>query len=325
MHKNNLLETVKKPHLVIIFTLLTLLFFTFGEILVRTNKNVCQNFDENRSTIDNFVCIEIENPPIMFKVTPNGGKEQIFYIVSNSNNQYLVKLPLYLYNKIMQEYENDKENFKYKIEGTTHQIYDSLKRASIKTYNREYNDNLINITNYDKYFGGTYIDSGESPTINIKLIFNLLGTFFLIIDIIIILSYIITRKNLQSAIKKYGKEELERQLNDKNTISYLKVGVYLTDKNIISTSTGFKVVPFSDIYWMYILKRKTKGITVGKDLMVCLKNKKTFSLASTFKDNDLIEIMQTIYQKNNSILLDYTNENIKKYKEFIKSKRKDVE
>ncbi len=324
MNRNNLLETVKKPYLVIVLIILTLLFFSLGEILVRTNKKVCQDFDEDRSSIDNFVCIEIENPPIMFKVTPNGGKEQLFYIVSNSSEQYLVKLPLYLHNDIMEEYEKDKENFKYKIEGTTYKIYDSLKRASIKTYNKEFNENIINFTNYNEYFGHTYIDSGESPTIIIRVIFYLIGTFFLIISVAVIIAYINTRKNLKLAIKKYGKEELERQLNDSKTISYPKPGIYLTDKYIISNSTDFKVVPYQDIYWMYILKKKTNGITVGTYLTVCTKNKKTLLLAYMYKDKILIEIMQRIYEKNNSILLDYTNENLKKYKEFIKNRKKEM-
>lgn len=180
MKKNNLLEPSKKSYLIIIFTVIALSFFAFGEILVRTNHKKCQNFDEDKNTVDNFVCIEITKPPVMFEVTPNGSKKQLFYLAQNDKNQYIVKLPLYLYNDIMKEYENNQENFKYKIEGTTYKIYDSLKIVSTKVYNEEQNQKIINITNYSDYFGGTYIDSGESPNFDIKLVFNLLGVFSLL-------------------------------------------------------------------------------------------------------------------------------------------------
>ena len=136
MKKNNLLEPSKKSYLIIIFTIIALSFFLLGEILVRTNNKKCQNFDEDKNTVDNFVCIEITKPPMMFEVFPMGQEKQIFYIVGNANNQYVVKLPLYLHDKIMRNYKKDSENFKYKIEGTTTKIYDSLKNALIKTYNK---------------------------------------------------------------------------------------------------------------------------------------------------------------------------------------------
>ena len=322
MNKNNLLENSKNTYLIIIFTIIALSFFALGEILVRTNHKKCQNFDEDKNTVANFVCMEITKPPVMFEVTPNGGKKQLFYLVENDENQYLVKLPLYLYNDIMKEYEANQENFKYKIEGTTYKIYDSLKISSTKVYNNEHNQTIINIVNYSDYFGGTYIDSDKSPNFDIKLVFNLLGAFFLAIDIILICGSIFASKNIKLAINKYGKENLERELNDSRTISYTKEGIYLTNKYVISNAFGLKVIPYEDIYWMYILKRKTKGITIGKDLIACTKNKKTFSIATTNKVDILLEIINKICEKNNLILVDYTNENLKKYKEFIKSKEK---
>lgn len=322
MKKNNLLEPSKKSYLIIIFTIIALSFFLLGEILVRTNNKKCQNFDEDKNTVDNFVCIEITKPPMMFEVFPMGQEKQIFYIVGNANNQYVVKLPLYLHDKIMRNYKKDSENFKYKIEGTTTKIYDSLKNALIKTYNKEHKDNQIDSKNYNDYFGGTYIDGGKSPNFDIKLIFNLLGAFFLTIDIILICGNIFASKNIKSAINKYGKENLERELNDSRTISYTKEGIYLTNKYVISNAFGFKVISYEDIYWVYILKRKTKGITIGKDLIACTKNKKTFSIATTNKIEILMEIISKICEKNNTVLVDYTNENLKKYKELIKSKEK---
>ncbi|MDE6141704.1 MAG: hypothetical protein K2G03_03780, partial [Bacilli bacterium] len=107
-----------------------------------------------------------------------------------------------------------------------------------------------------------------------------------------------------------------------DTIAIPKAGVYLTKNYIISNSTGFKVVDYKDILWVYILKQKNHGITVGNHLMVYQKNGKGDTLAIMVKADKLEELIPEIQKKNKKVLVGYTTDNQKKYREMVKENNK---
>ena len=317
---NNILKSYKNNNIIIIFSIITLIFFSLGFVLAKNKEKECQKFLDNKITSNQYVYIEITEPPIPFKVISNGSSSQNFYILSNSKNYYLAKMSLSTYTKLMTSYKKNKDDFSFKFEGTTKNIYETLKKTSIKVLNEINQEELLTNSNYDDYVGKFYIDGFQNPSFDIKLIFYLLGTFFLVLTIILLIEYFNTARNLKKILQKYSREELEKELSDKNTVSYIKLGTYFTRKYLISNVSDFKVIPYQDICWTYILKSKTKGITIGRQVMIRTKDNKIYSIAFSQNEKLLREIIKKIYEKNNNILIDFTNDNLKKYKKMIKIK-----
>ncbi len=318
--QNNILKSYKNNNIIVIFSIITLLFFSLGFILAKNKEKECQKFLDNKITSNQYVYIEITKPPIPFKVTLNGSSSQNFYILSNSKHYYIAKMSLHTYTKLMTNYKKNKEDFSFKFEGTTKNIYETLKKTSIKVLNETNQEELLTNSNYDNYIGEFYIDGFQNPSFDIKLIFYLLGTFFFVLTIILLIEYFNASRNLKKILQKYSREELEKELGDKSTISYRESGTYFTRKYLISNVSGFKVIPYQDICWTYILKSKTKGVTIGKQVMIRTKDNKIYSIAFSQNEKLLREIIKKIYEKNNNILIDFTNDNLEKYKEMIKIK-----
>lgn len=312
MYSKDILEPIKKNKLIFIFMFIAIISFVLGYSYSKKVRLECKNLDDYPNAINEHVCVTINTLPIMFKIVPNGSKQQTFYVVENNSNKYIVKMTLNTYTQLMIKYKKNKENFQFQIEGKSKKIYDSLRDSSIKIYNNEKNDHLINKTNYEEYFNSVYIDGTDNPSFNIKIPFYLIGSFFLVLTIILLIEYISSVFNLKKAIKKYGKEELEYELNNSSTISYKSIGIYLTPKYIISNLSCFRVIPYQDIYWLYITESKNKGIVIGHHLMVGTK-KGRFSIVFVRDNKILEEIIKKIFKINQSILIGNTKENLLKY------------
>jgi hypothetical protein len=102
------------------------------------------------------------------------------------------------------------------------------------------------------------------------------------------------------------------ELESEQTVCYKENNLYLTEHYVVVLSTGFKIIKYSDIVWMYNTDTNTAGQS-GRQLIVYTKDNKTRTILTTqFGKNQKInsEVMNFISGKNSIILKGYTPENI---------------
>ncbi len=321
---SDILRKNKNVKSLIIFLIVTGISFILAFSVPNAIGTTGKNYLDNNKEVYEEVYLEIDSKPIEFK-TYNDGKMRNFYIVSNKDKYFIVKLSAKQYETILKEIEKQKDDFKFKIEGKTNAIFTNLEDSSMKAFNDLKEEKIITHDNYDEYLGTTYIDAGDNTKGLIKAMLFGLGGFLAVIDVIMIIGYIYGNKTYKKVILDYGEEELVKELDDKDTIALPQAGIYLTRKYIISNSMGFKVVDYKDVLWVYILKQRNHGILVGSHLMVYKKDGKGDTLATMRKPEKLEKLIPGIASKNKKILVGYTSENNKKYKELVKENKKSGE
>lgn len=318
---SEILKKTKNTKPLIIFLIVTVVLMVLAFLVPNMMGVGGKNFVDNRNSLYESVYLEIDSKPIEFKSYYDGNISS-FYLVSNGETNYIVKMSDKQYDVIVNEYEKNSKDFKFTLEGKSYSIFTNLQESSKEKYNELNEEKVITSDNYVEYFGTTYLDAGDNTKGLVKAMLFGFGVFFLVIDIIMVIGYTYGTKTFKKVIQDYGEEELVKELDDKDTIALPKAGIYLTKKYIISNSMGFKVVDYKDILWVYILKQKNHGITVGNHLMVYQNNGKGDTLATMVKPEKLEELIPEIQKKNKKILVGYTNENQKKYKELVKDNSK---
>ncbi len=85
---------------------------------------------------------------------------------------------------------------------------------------------------------------------------------------------------------------------------------------------GLEILKYDDIVWTYYEDRRYNFVSIGKYLIARTKDKKAHQIAYTFRKVDLlIEIMNKMHEKNDKMMVGFTNENQKAYKELTKKKK----
>lgn len=320
MNKKNILETTQKPYIVILFTVLTLIFFllsyTFSQILLAEGKS----FDNDRNTIYTTVHIDITSLPIAFETFAKG-KNETFYITGNGVNMYIVKLDKKQYQKIREEYENNPTDFIYHIVGRTDRIFANLENSSQSAYNDAKGEVIITSSNYEEYFGQAYIDGTENAGIGVGVLFSTLGYVCMVATLFSAIEYVHAVIKLRQAINEHGKEKLAEQLNDPQTLAYPNAGAYLTKQFLISNSVDFKVVSYDDIFWIYILNKRLNFISIGKYIMVATMDGKRQPVVYSKNQKVLEEIMSKLYEKNPAVRLGYSKDNQQSYSDYLSQNR----
>ena len=134
---------------------------------------------------------------------------------------------------------------------------------------------------------------------------------------------------INSAIKKLSDSELEKiekELDDKETFHYEKAHLILTKNYIISLVGKPLFINYKDVVWIYEYRLKQYGITTNKSLMAMTIDGKIKALLQvdgvTKKSKSIIEeVVETIYAKNDKILVGYTSDNRKKANEIVKENK----
>lgn len=314
MKQKNVLETTKRPYGIILFAALTFAFLLLAFIFSKMSLVEGRSFDDDKNAIYTTVNIDITSLPIAFETIAKGENET-FYI---ADNKYILKLNKNQYKKIEEEYEKSNADFKYHIVGRTYPIFDNLEKASQNVYNDNKREELITSSNYEEYFGQAYIDGTENMGMIVGGVFSILGCVMAVVVLICIIEYIHTIIKLNRAIKEYGEEKLEAQLNDSETLSYQKVGAYLAKQYLISNSVDFKVISYDNIFWMYLLNKRMNFISIGIFIMVATKDGKCQPVVCDRNKKMLEEIMIEICEKNPAIRLGYTKENKNSFRDYLR-------
>lgn len=275
-------------------------------------------FDEDRSATYKQVYIEITELPVQLEMN---GKE-LYYLGCNEESVYIFKLSQKQYEAIRTAYERDGDAFRYRIEGKTFLIFTNMEDASRQAYNDNVGSKLITSDNYEEYFGQNYIDAteGSAGTV-IATVCYILACLLALISVFLLLEYIHGVHRIRTVVAEYGREELERQINAPTSATYPKAGICLAENYIISSAQGFDVIPYSEICWVYILKKRLNLITITQVVTAATVNGKLLSIAAAFDEKTLQEVICSIHTRQPSILVGYTPENRRKYSEYLKSRR----
>lgn len=263
-----------------------------------------------------YATVTIDSVPILFATNDY----ENYYIVMDTNNyMYLSRLTDDTYNKLEKEYSTNK-SINYTLTGYLYNAPEELQKLAMDIYNEEMGEEIITKYNYHTYFGSTYLDETNNPNANDTLL--AIGFILIIVSIIIFIVYLVNVIKTKKTYKKYSKEELTTILQESTTIAYPKAKIYLTSKYIISTSSGITVTKYEDLVWMYIQRRTYNFINIGTNLLGRTNNNKVVNLAVTYRNNYLLEeIISEIEKHNQNILIGYTKENSKAYRETVKNKK----
>lgn len=276
------------------------------------------SLDEDRVTVYKMVCIEITELPVKLEMK---SKER-YYLGRGEESAYVILLSQKQIDAIKAAYERDGENFRYSIEGKTRGIFDNLQKASTQAYNEAAGSELITEVNYPEYFGETYVDAteGSAGTV-ISAVCYMLAALFTFIALMVLSEYFHGVHRIKKVISEYGREELERQINAPTSVVYPKAGVCLAEKYIITSAQGFDVVPYDEICWIYILKRRLNFVTITQIVTAATKSGRLVSVAAAYNEKLLQEVIGGIYAKHPSVWVGYTPENRKKYAAYLNSRR----
>lgn len=281
------------------------------------NDLISKNEDEEGQ----LVKLEIADLPYLFASEEiNNTTRKYYFAFDEYNYMYVIRITDDTYNKMEEQYNANSENFKYVLKGYIYDDPSELKNLAISSYNKNISEDVekLTLSNFRNYLGNTYLDETVTPTSNTVTTLTGIGIVVIIFSLIFIIIYVSQLARLKSTLKKYDIEELKNELSNTDIEEFDKQSIYLTDKYIISTLNGLDVLEYKDILWMYNEKRRQNGILLGIWIIVCTADKKRIQIASSKKEDILIQIMEKIKEKNNDILLGFTSENNKAYKELVK-------
>lgn len=316
----------KKKSLIIglIFLVITMILIGIGTYLDRDRNLTPKDFHEliynNKDIEKEYVKINLAYPPFSFAIKND---TLTFYFVSDIDNYlYIARLTEETYKKIDELYEQNPDDFNYQLEGYIYTIPEDIKPFAVKTYNEVYEEEILTLANLEEYVGNTYLDETITPytqQVSIVIICGVVSAFLTLVFLIVgTVNFIKTKKKLKSI----DIDELKSALAKATTVEYPKIGIYLTDQYLISNSNSLTILKYEDILWLYNEKRRVNGVYVGTYLKGVTNKKKTLILGYTRKQVETLEeIMQKVYEKNKEVMIGFTGENQKKYKEFKKRKK----
>ena len=268
-----------------------------------------------------FVNLTVIEVPYRFAEYDSDTTSPKYYFLMDENYLYIGYLDYGTYLTLNQE---DIQKNPITIQGFTKVIPDDVIDIAIEVYNEELGEEFLTRDNYKSYIGEICIDTTSDLGDNVLQM--ILGALFLVVAII----YFIIYYSRNRKIKKIQKdtmlwEEVKTELTSSETIDYPKFGLYLTPRYIIDGFSGFIMMSYADIVWVYLYEHKYNGVTNNRYLIVVTKDKKKITVAglagfhSKSKDTYL-EIMKQLYEKNPNMLVGYTKENQKRVKDLYQIK-----
>ena len=160
------------------------------------------------------------------------------------------------------------------------------------------------------YFFNEKIDGG------LEIVFILLIVATVILSLCLI-SRLLSNNRLKKAIVNYP--DIDKELDNPNTIVFEKYGFYFTNKYFI-TSKNFNIFKYSDILWLYYNDRKNKKMVIGKDIVIGLYNGNIYNLWTVnIKDINILKKIEKVFKnKVENIIIGLNDKNKKKYDSLIK-------
>ncbi|MDE5539964.1 MAG: hypothetical protein K2J20_05710, partial [Bacilli bacterium] len=222
---------------------------------------------EQKNAVDIKANLKIAFEPYTF-AKYNDEANRAFYIVYDGEYYYIAYMTDRDYDKLKEVKDIDKNP--QTVYGVTKKIDSKIKKLALEAYNEAVKEeNKITYSDFEKYFGGVYLDMTEESATGTVLI--LVGAISALCSFSFLIVYASRTLINSKALKKISDEELEKiekELDDKETFHYEKAHLILTKNYIISLTGKLLVLSYKDILWMYEHRLRQYGITTQKSLMV---------------------------------------------------------
>lgn len=162
----------------------------------------------------------------------------------------------------------------------------SLRGALNNSLNNIFNEQIANNDNFDKVFGGYYLDTVVEVENNTIKLF-VLDAFLIIIVLMCLYINKRIRKNVDRSLnelKEKGKlEEVKKEFEGEQLISYKKLKVYLSPNYIFSYCAGFDIINFKDIEQVTVSKRVFGSTNKNKYIIITTKDNIEYYIAPISK------------------------------------------
>ena len=247
-----------------------------------------------------------------------------FYLIRDNDYMYVAYMSDYDYEHLKDEtlYTDNKTE---RVIGVSALVPTEVKKLAIETVKELWPDEEITLADYEYYFGNIYLDM-TSDAVDVAFwqnflafIFGLCGTTFIIIGLI-------NKKRFLKNINKLSledKKKIDAETLDKDAFYYANIHLYLTPNYIILMNNTFKVIPYSSLLWLYTYEQRVNGIKSTKSIIAISDDGKTNNIATipalTKKYMEIFEeVFTTISNKNEEMLIGYTNENCQIMHDILK-------
>jgi len=284
--------------------LIILILFIFSNY---ENNNVKEPVDyysiveKHSQTKDTYVKIRITDIVIL--------EDMYCWIKDEKDNTLIALLSKETINKIIEEYKTKGEEFFYDIEGYIRHDITDWNEAKIQIY-LEKNNLISPKENYRQLLEKGVFSEGGSSSSSWIFLFGMLAILFIFSGLVFGLGYWEEIKLIKKSTKMFKCDEIIQELRKKTTKIFEPQNIYLTEEYIVSLQNYLDIIKYQDIFWIYTIK----GIENTR-LVAATANGEVI-IASAYKEERLDRIIEIIKEKNEKILLGYTKENRKKYKEY---------
>lgn len=242
----------------------------------------------------------------------NSSVEKYYILYDSYDYMYVAKLSNKKYDEIMKQYNSNPNNFSYELTGYTYETPSELKNIIIDEFNKSYEDSNINSSNFERYFGTTYLDDSYTKYTPILAIIEVSIGILMVCSLIYLFKFIVSLINTNKNLSKFNISDIDTDflLGYKE---YKKVKIYLSSKYLISTYKGLHIYSISDIFWTYLDENNSTNKKVF--LVIVNRNREKYNCKkiSSLKTDEYINLINEISKMNPNILIGYTYENIEKY------------
>ena len=269
-----------------------------------------------------FVYVKIADVPYL--VAEETTEHSEYYIVFDEDDyMYVALLTKSTYNAICNAYENDPDDFTYTVAGMTEETDEDLRDIIIEIFNETYDDLSLDSSNYENYFGATYLNEStltpHKTTVAVAELCLIAAAIVGVLNLLVIIKGLI---NTKRSLKTADKAELEDELSQVRVIEYPKAKILLLNRYFVSMNVGMIANRYSDIAWVYVSNNaKTKlgfnyrSIAGKQNMVVHLKSGKKYTTATAAED--YTAIIEDLVKRNPNIMTGYSYENLSNYKKII--------
>lgn len=239
-----------------------------------------------------------------------------YYVQDSEGYTYIAAISKKTFNKIKEEADKNSNILNYQLEGYLYNVEDDVKQLAQEYYEETFEVKLDS-SNYLDYLSNTYLNENVKYYSKDADIWIYFGLFMWLVSAILIIYYIIDTICYKIKIKKYNVKLLKEEMEKGSTKYYKSDNICLTDHYIISKVNGVRVISYNNILWAYYKTIKIYGITLKNNIIVCTDNFKFYKVATNGNYLEgLIDILNEIKNKNENILIGYSEENKNKIKEM---------
>lgn len=306
MNTNKILKISKIPLYVFLGCLIIVLLCIFGISKFSEPKKIDKIYDYNELISSDkdeegmYAEMDFVSMPFEFAVYEGEYSKEHYYMVYDSNGYlYIVNLNEYLADMLIEQYEENPDDFTYHVEGYIFNVDDDCKKLAIDFYND--GEEIVTEENYKDFFGKTYISTIKEPTNNMVVILGVILSFSVIIGLVFLIIFLIYFISAKKTFKKYNVNELEGELQKSTTKCYEKLELYLTDRYLISKANGLRVSDYKNINKVCINRMPYNGV----QLIIFLNNGKKYIAMESFKRtkqmDTINEIIELLKIKNSNI------------------------